>query len=360
MSNHDAIRAAQKGSRAFQHWRESADYPPIDLSDADLRGADLRWVNFAGANLERADFRNASLTGAYFGPATFDRMPPYVSSKNVPANLRGARFDKSLLLAATFNYSEIDDASFDGAYLGLANFRYVEFKSNSFARAKLINTSFLGCQMNGITSLSDVEHHGPSHLDFETLLQSDQLSAEFMLKTGIPPFLSTYLPDFRASAQPIMFYSCFLSHATSDKDFCDQLYSRMVESGLRVWYAPEDMKGGKQLFPQITEAIRLYDKLVIVLSENSMVSPWVAQEIQWARKREAQTKLKVLFPISIVPFDRIRAWELFDSETATDLAAEIRSYYIPDFSKPEIFDRSFERLLKDLQATDITDRMTFP
>ncbi len=358
MSNRDAIRAARKGTHEFQRWLESAQYPPIDLSGAKLRGVDLRWTNFAGANLEGVDFSKAVLTGAYFGPGTFDRLPPYVSQRNAPVNIRGTNFENSILLAATFNYPDVDGASFSDAYLGLSNFRCVHFRSNSFDRARLVNTSFLSCHMDGIKSLETVEHYGPSHLDVETLIQSSRLAPDFLQKTGIPATLINYLPDFRGGSQPVVFYSCFLSHATADKNFCDQLYSSLIASGLRVWYPPEDMKGGKQILPQITEAIRVYDKLIIVLSESSMRSSWVAREIQWARKRETQTKSKILFPIAIVPFDSVRAWELLDLETGIDLASEIRSYYIPDFSRAENFGRAVERLLNDLQANNITDRMT--
>ena len=49
---------------------------------------------------------------------------------------------------------------------------------------------------------------------------------------------------------------------------------------------PEDIQGGKKPHEQIDEAIRLYDKLLLVLSPESMNSEWVKTEIRKARKAE--------------------------------------------------------------------------
>jgi hypothetical protein len=216
----------------------------------------------------------------------------------------------------------------------------------------------LNCNLNGAIDLDTVQQMGPSHLDVDTLLRSQGVSRQFLQIAGVPPSLIEYLPDFRMAGQPVAFYSCFLSHAKADKQFCDKLYKELIDHGLKVWYAPEDMKGGQLILPQITEAIRVYDKIIIVLSEHSMKSQWVAREIRWARKREAQTKTQVLFPISIAPFERVQEWEMIESESGIDLAAEIRSYYIPDFSQDALFKKMCTRLIGDLKATEITDQMS--
>lgn len=52
-------------------------------------------------------------------------------------------------------------------------------------------------------------------------------------------------------------------------------------------------------------------------------------------------------------FEELKKWELFDSDTGTDLAEEIRSYFIPDFSDWENHDsykKALDRLLRDLKA----------
>jgi hypothetical protein len=93
--------------------------------------------------------------------------------------------------------------------------------------------------------------------------------------------------------------------------------------------------------------------LLLILSDASMNSPWVKTEIANARAREEQQKRQMLFPITLVPFDRIKAWKLFDADTGIDSAREIREYYVPDFSNwkdHNSYSRAFERLVQDLKA----------
>jgi hypothetical protein len=59
------------------------------------------------------------------------------------------------------------------------------------------------------------------------------------------------------------------------------------------------MSDGKKLHEQIDEAIRLYDRLLLILSEHSMESEWVKTEIANARKREMREKRRMLFPMSL-------------------------------------------------------------
>lgn len=113
------------------------------------------------------------------------------------------------------------------------------------------------------------------------------------------------------------------------------------------------MKGGRKTFEQIEDAIRLYEKLLLVLSEHSMQSEWVKTEIRWARKRELQENRRVLFPIRLVPFDVICQWSCFDADTGKDLAVEVREYHIPDFSNwrnHDDFEKASAGLIDDLAA----------
>ena len=115
------------------------------------------------------------------------------------------------------------------------------------------------------------------------------------------------------------------------------------------------MSGGKKLHEQIDEAIRLYDRLLLLLSEHSMETEWVKTEIAKARKRELREKRRMLFPLRLVEFSTLRDWECFDADTGKDAAREIREYFIPDFCRWKEHDRcqkAFDRLLRDLKAED--------
>jgi hypothetical protein len=48
---------------------------------------------------------------------------------------------------------------------------------------------------------------------------------------------------------------------------------------VRCWFAPHDVQGGRKLHDQIDHAIRIYDRLLLILSDHSMNSEWVKTEI---------------------------------------------------------------------------------
>src|SRR5215471_13773510 len=125
------------------------------------------------------------------------------------------------------------------------------------------------------------------------------------------------------STEPVP-YSCFISYSHQDEVFAHRLYDALQGKGVRCWYAPEDIKGGKKLHEQIDTAIRVYDKLLVVLSAHSMNSEWVKTEIAHARQQEVTQNRRMLFPIRLVDFEAIRTWTCFDADTGKDSAREIR------------------------------------
>jgi hypothetical protein len=101
--------------------------------------------------------------------------------------------------------------------------------------------------------------------------------------------------------------------------------------------------------------IRVYDKLLIVLSKTSLQSEWVMTELRKARKAERQSGKRKLFPVRLVDFETLRDWERFDADSGKDLAVELREYFIPDFSHWKEHDRfevAFSQLLQDLRAEE--------
>ena len=170
---------------------------------------------------------------------------------------------------------------------------------------------------------------------------------------GVPDPLIVNLHSLLGAMQPFQFYSCFLSHSSADKDFARRLHSRMRDEGLRVWFDEVDMQSGKKLHEQIEDAIRLYDKLLLVLSPASMNSEWVRTELRKAFKQERREGKRKLFPIGLVPYATVREWECFDADHGKDLAVEVREYFIPDFTNWKdavAFEAAFARLLRDLKA----------
>jgi hypothetical protein len=171
----------------------------------------------------------------------------------------------------------------------------------------------------------------------------------------VPESFITQMHSLVAAEDGIQFYSCFISYSSKDEEFARRLHGKMRDAHLRVWFAPEDIQGGKKLHEQVETAIRVYDKLLIVLSEASLQSEWVMDELRKGFKAERDTGKRKLFPVRLVNYETLERWECRDSLSGKDLAEEVRQYFIPDFSNwkdHDKFEVAFARLLKDLRANE--------
>jgi len=199
-------------------------------------------------------------------------------------------------------------------------------------------------------------HHRPSTVGVDTLVKSNgKIPALFLRGCGVPDSWIEYLPSLIGALQPFHFYSCFISYSTKDEEFAKRLHERMRTEELRVWFAPEDIKGGEKLHEQIEHAIQVHDRLLLVLSEQSIQSEWVTTELYNARQAEIKGNRRKLFPIRLCSIEMLKAWKCFDIDTGKDLAREVREYFIPDFSNwkdPDAFEVGFARLLRDLKAVN--------
>ena len=112
--------------------------------------------------------------------------------------------------------------------------------------------------------------------------------------------------------------------SNKDDDFARRLHDDMQNNGVRCWFAPEDMKIGEPIRSTIDSQIRLREKLLVILSENSVQSEWVGDEVEAALEEEKKSGRLVLFPIRLD--DAVM-------DTRDDWAAKVkRRRHIGDFS----------------------------
>jgi hypothetical protein len=65
--------------------------------------------------------------------------------------------------------------------------------------------------------------------------------------------------------QAIQFYSCFISYSTKDQEFAKRLHEDLQNKRVRCWFASEDLKIGDPFRQRIDEAIRLHEKLLVLV-----------------------------------------------------------------------------------------------
>jgi hypothetical protein len=312
-----------------------------DLSDANLASADLSSTYLSRANLSHADLSGAVLFRAVLSDANL------ASADLSGADLNGAELTGVELIGACLRNTDLT-----GVDLRAASLREADLGGANLTNSTVGYTAFGANALNNVKGLESCVHQGPSYIDYHTLAQSGRLPLPFLRGCGLSDEFIDYLPSLFGRA--IEYYSCFISHSTMDQEFAYHLHADLQSKGVRCWFAPHDIQGGKKIHEQIDEAIRIHDKLLLILSDHSMNSEWVATEISKARKREVREKRQMLFPVRLVNFETLRDWECFDADTGKDSAREIREYYIPDFSSWKVdhdsYVKEFERLVRDLKA----------
>ena len=304
MANPKHVKVLKRGVEAWNRWRRKNPDVRADLSGADLSGADLSIADLAGANLSEA-------------------------------NLMGADLSIANLSIADLSRARLQSATLVGAYLSGAN----------LTEAITGDTRFADSDLSDMKGLETVRHWGPSTIGIDTIFRSKgNIPEDFLRGCGVPEDFIVYMKSL--VGKPIEFYSCFISYSSKDDDFAKRLYADLQAQNVRCWFAPEDLKIGDKFRMRIDEAIRVHDKLLLVLSENSVTSAWVEKEVETAfEKEQRQGGKPVLFPI-----------RLDDAVMQTDQAwaADIRrTRHTGDFTRwkdHDAYQRSFQRLLRDLKA----------
>jgi hypothetical protein len=335
MANEEHLKILkQQGVDGWNQWRElimdeppdfrGADFQKADLSRADLSGADLSGADLSGADLSRADLSGADLSGA----GLYD------------ANLRGTNLSGADLSQAGLYHANLSEANLSGADL---------------SGAAVWGTVFADLDLRVVKGLDAMRAFGPSYISIDTIYLSRGQIPEAFLRgcCGVPDNFIAYMGSL--TGKSFEYYSCFISYSIRDQAFAERLYNDLQGKGVRCFFAPKDIAGGKKLYDQIDQAIRLHDKLLLVLSEHSIGSEWVMTEIRRTRKAEIRDKRQKFFPIRLVSMATLKEWECFDADTGKDLAVEVREYFIRDFSNWEnhaAYKPAFDRLLRDLKAEE--------
>jgi len=355
----ESYRDDTRGS--FLDWNDSvtALNVPQHLEGARLRhvqltGADLTNTYLIGADLDDAKLIDVGIVASHFEDASL-RGAVLDGCRFWSSHVERACFDRASLGYVIFDSCVLNQASFIDCDLGNASFINSSMTGCDFTNAVAGQTIFSEVDLSTIAGLDALRHSGPSSIGVESLVRSASgISDNFLRGCGLPEEVITHLPSIVASMRPIEFYSCFVSYSHHDEAFARRLHSRLRDEKLRVWVAAEDMRSGQRLYDQIDQAIRVHDRLLLVLSEWSMSSEWVKTEIRRARRREREEGRQVVFPIRLTPMAVLRDWVAFDADTGKDMAAEIREYHIPDFSgwkDEDLFETAFIRLMRDLQKS---------
>jgi hypothetical protein len=160
---------------------------------------------------------------------------------------------------------------------------------------------------------------------------------------------------------PSSYYSVFISHSSADSRFAMLLAEKLGEASIHCWIDEHHLKPGDKITHAIDEAIRTWDKLILVCSQNSLTSPWVERELDRALNKEHGlinkhgAGLSIVIPLDVDGF-------VHSAECLSPYRTDILARKVADFTnweEPDSFDRALGVLVDALRA-DAAEDVTIP
>lgn len=317
MANEEHLEILKQGVKAWNRWREENPEIKPDLLQVNLRGEDLRDVNFSNTGLTMATLSWTLLSGANFNNAS--------------------------LFMADLCMADLTNAQLRSAFLWVTNLCYANLSGANLENAKFSQTLLGGTNFSGVVGLGSCTHDGPSIIDIETVAKSGKLPLSFLRGCGLPDAVIENSPILFGNSRQL--HTCFISYSSKDHAFAETLHTDLQDRGIRCWFAPEDLKIGEEIRVKIDESIRKHDKLLLILSETSVRSQWVQQEVETALAKEREQGRTVLFPVRLddAILELNSGWPALIKNTR----------HIGNFSAwkdQSKYRKAFERLIRDLQV----------
>jgi hypothetical protein len=95
----------------------------------------------------------------------------------------------------------------------------------------------------------------------------------------------------------------FLSHSSQDKEFTDRLVVDLEKAGVDVWYDRWEIRAGDSIVSKINAGLKDSDYVLVVISPNSVGSPWVTLEINAALIESLGNRSSYLLPVLLADTD---------------------------------------------------------
>ncbi len=399
MPNQTHLEMVNQGVEAWNKWREENPEIEPDLSDVDfsnlklnnanlsvtdLRRSNLKNADFRGANLVRADLRASNINQTSFNLAKLREAnfsESYLRKSDLSeADLSRAYFIRADLVKVDLCETDLTKADFRWAYLigtdltradlTQADLRWAHLSESNLSdanltKANLVKASIIKTNLHhsnfkdtlmAWTHFGDVDlsltkdlyaaqHYGPSSIGIDTIMRSDgKIPETFLRDAGVSDNIIQNMALLTEKGPS--YQGCFISHSGKDLEFAEKLYTDLQNHGVRCWFASEDMKIGKKTWDSIYHYIRMRDKILLILSEDSISADWVEEEVNAALSEENKRKKPIFLPIRVdnAVLGSDQAWAEYINKTRNVCD-------FSDWKDHDAYHRALDNLLDELKIS---------
>lgn len=373
MANNEHLALLQTDADRWNAWRKANPGIQPDLSEANLSRC-----SFCGFDFTRSDFSGARLTqwsaiDCDFSEsrlASIDAQGSYWRN----ARMRGVQLSGDLV-GTTMYVVDLGGASVKHCGMPLSELRFLRLSNTEFSpyldRADVNSWTVIASDLSGIQGSGSVVHEYPSNIDFQTL----QITAKALLNRssgvedltlflrgcGLPEEIlnvfrswstSAYIAG-EASKQTANFFSCFISYSHADQDFARRIHYELRQRGIQCWMDDDQVLPGDDIYDAVDNGIRLWDKVLLCCSENSLNSPWVDRELDKAFQKEEQLWRERGFKVLIIiPLNLDGSLFTRSSAKASLLKSRLAADFVGWQSDTPKFATQIARLVEALRSDD--------
>ena len=326
---------------------QDTDLNWANLSEANLRGANIREANLQGANMTGSNLRGTKLNLANLSRANISR-----------ADISSSELNRANLFGADLSGADLSNSLLKGANLIGANLAGADLDGADLSNAVIGGTIFANVDLRNVKGLESLQHLGPSTVGIDTIYKSNGIiPLQFLKNAGVPGHLIDYIEMF--VDRNIKHYSCLISYSVRNKEFAHKLYEDLQAQGVRCWLVNEKLKRRDKNQTMMNAAVNQHDKLILILSEDSVGEVWVENEYNLAVEKEMRIGKTTLVPIvlddSIEAAEQPWAFKMRRTRYAADFSSwqdndayqEVFGYLMEELTMEEEFSNCLEEFHRE-------------
>ncbi len=138
-------------------------------------------------------------------------------------------------------------------------------------------------------------------------------------------------PDVLPQIEQIRNPAVFISYSSRDRSFAERLARDLSEHGISTWFDAWEVKVGDSILDRISQGIDEHDYLAVVLTPDSVASPWVHKELEIGVQKQLAQGKPTLLPVL---------------HKQCDIPAFLRGTHYADFTAS--YDEGFDEMIRVL------------